>query len=131
MKAALGRAEETEAHVATAMRLSPRDPRLGSWYIISGLAHLYLGGLDAAVDHLRKSVELSPTQGDAWFYLAAALALAGRNAEAANAIARGRSLLPTISIARFRSDAKSDHPVVVAQHERLYEGMRKAGVPEE
>jgi hypothetical protein len=34
VKIFLGRGEEAEGHVTTAMRLSPRDPMLGSWYAI-------------------------------------------------------------------------------------------------
>ena len=34
-------------------------------------------------------------------------------------------------MARFRAIAESDHPVYLAQRERLAEGMRLAGVPEQ
>jgi hypothetical protein len=51
-----------EAHVAEAMRLSPRDPLLSRWYFFLGLADLFIGMVDRAVDPLRKSVELNPNR---------------------------------------------------------------------
>jgi hypothetical protein len=38
---------------------------------------------------------------------------------------------PEFTVAKFRAGARSENPVYLAQRERLYEGMRKAGVPEE
>jgi hypothetical protein len=38
---------------------------------------------------------------------------------------------PTFTIARNRAGATSDNPTYLAQRERLLDGMRKAGVPEE
>jgi hypothetical protein len=40
-------------------------------------------------------------------------------------------LNPSFTIARFRSQTASDHPVYLAGRERMYEGLRKAGVPEQ
>jgi hypothetical protein len=39
-------------------------------------------------------------------------------------------LSPSFTIARFRSQTNSDHPVILAGRERLYEDLRLAGVPE-
>jgi TolB-like protein/class 3 adenylate cyclase len=131
MKLFVGRGDETKAYVAQAMRLSPRDPFLGTWYSFIGIADLFLGKLDQAVDHLRKSVEINPNHEIACFILAAALALAGREAEAAEACAAGLRLAPNFTIAKFRAEVRSNNPVYLAQRERVYEGMRKARVPEE
>ena len=126
----LGRAEEAEGHVAEAMRLSPRDPLLGNWYAILGLADLHLGRLDKAVDRLRKAVELAPNHEIPYFYLAAALALQGRVNEAAEACTIGRRLAPIFCIGKCRAEVQSDNPVFLTQRERLYEGLEKAGLPE-
>jgi TolB-like protein/Flp pilus assembly protein TadD len=131
MKVFLGRAAETEAAVAEAMRLSPRDPSLAAWYVSIGAADLYLDRLDQAVDRLRKSIEISPSTEVTYFFLAGALALAGRDNEAAQASAAGLRLSPSFTVAKFRRGAGSDNPVYLAQRERLYAAMRKAGVPEE
>ena len=39
----IGRAEETEAHIAEALRLSPRDTMAYTWMNIAGIAKLHLG----------------------------------------------------------------------------------------
>ncbi|MGF6851443.1 adenylate/guanylate cyclase domain-containing protein [Paraburkholderia sp. CI3] len=130
MKVLLGRPEETEAHIAEAIRLSPRDPQLSRWYFFRGAADLYLGRIDDAVEPLQKAAELHPNHNLNHFFLAAALALLSREVEAAEACAAGQRLDPTFSVARFRELAPSNNPVYLALRERVYDGMRKAGVPE-
>jgi TolB-like protein len=130
MKFLLGRSRETRAHVAEAMRLSPRDPLMSQWLFFTGIADLYLGRVVRALNDLRKSVELNPSASLPYFVFAAALALAGLLAEAAEACAAARRLAPNFTISRFRAQAVSDNPVYLAQREVLYEGLRRAGVPE-
>jgi hypothetical protein len=52
-----GRAEETEAHVLKAFRLSPRDSKSYDWMAQSGVAKSHLGDDDAAVASFRRSIE--------------------------------------------------------------------------
>ncbi|MGH6982100.1 MAG: hypothetical protein ACREFC_12920 [Stellaceae bacterium] len=71
---------------------------------------------------------------DAHIYLAAALAHLGREDEARAAAKAGMAIKPQFSIARMRAflmRAQGDNPIVWKQTERLFDGMRKAGVPEE
>jgi TolB-like protein len=131
MKFYLGRAAETEAHVAEALRLSPRDPLLFHWRYIIGVADLYLGRTVRAIGALRQSVELNAEWPLSQFILAAGLAQAGLLAEAAEVGDAARRLAPNFTIARFRSQLVSNNPTYVAQRERIYEGLRAAGVPEE
>jgi len=130
LKALIGRAEETEANVIDAMRLSPRDPLVSRWHFYMGAAALMLGRIDQAVDALGKSIEINPNFGLGNFFLAASLAEHGRLTEAKEACAAGQRLDPTFSVAKFRSEVRGDNPVYLAQRERVIEGMRKAGVPE-
>ena len=130
VKIFLGRGEEAEGHVTTAMRLSPRDPMLGSWYGILGLADLQLGRLDKAVDRLRKAIGIAPNNELPYFHLAAALALQDRKSEAAQASEMGRRLAPIFRIGKCRVEVQSDNPVFLLQRNRIYEGMERAGVPE-
>jgi len=67
----------------------------------------------------------------AHFWLAAALAHLGRLDDARAASQAGLATNPTFTIARNRAGATSDNPTYLAQRERLLDGMRKAGVPEE
>ena len=63
----LGRAEEAEADLTKAIRLSPRDPGLDRWQALLGIADLFLGRLESAVDRLSKSVEINPNVSHAPF----------------------------------------------------------------
>jgi hypothetical protein len=65
------------------------------------------------------------------FHLGSALAHLGRMDEARAAAAAGLALDPTFNLASFRAAELSDDPYYFAWRERLIEGMRMAGVPEE
>jgi TolB-like protein/DNA-directed RNA polymerase specialized sigma24 family protein len=130
IKFSLGRARDTRAHVAEAMRLSPRDPLLFHWHFFVGVADVYLGRVVHGLVSLRKSVEINPNWGFSHFILAGALGLAGLLAEAAELRAVVQRLAPNFTIAKFRAEAMSDNPVYLAQRERFYQGLRLAGVPE-
>jgi tetratricopeptide (TPR) repeat protein len=131
MKFYLGRFAETEGHVAEAQRLSPRDPLLFLWYYFLGSADLCLGRTVRAVNMLRHSVELNAQWPFSHFVLASALAHAGLLAEAAEAADSGLRLAPQFTIARLRAQVIGTNPIYLAQRERLYEGLKLAGVPVE
>jgi tetratricopeptide (TPR) repeat protein len=130
-KVYVGRNEETEAHILEALRISPRDTRVGVWTAIAAVAKFYSGRDEEAVAWLSRSIEIGPNVPVAQFYLAAALARLGRLEEAREAARAGLELNPSFTIARLRSLAFSDHPVYLAGRERVYEGLRIAGLPEE
>jgi Flp pilus assembly protein TadD len=125
-----GRSEEAESHVLEALRLSPRDTFANGWMFIAGAAKLYLGRDEEAVAWLRRSTETNQNYPLAYFFLAAALVQLGRMSDARAALKTGIALDPTFTIRRFRAGASSDNPAYLAERERLYDGMRKAGVPE-
>jgi adenylate cyclase len=74
---------------------------------------------------------LNPNRPITHFALAAALARLGREEDAREEVRAGLKLDPGFSIMRFRSMTFGDHPVYLAGRERICEGMRMAGVPEE
>jgi tetratricopeptide (TPR) repeat protein len=129
----IGRAEETEAHVAEAMRLSPRDTLAYLWMGVAGLAKLHLGSYEQAVAWLRRSVEANRNYPLTIFHLAAALALLDRLDEAQSAVKAGLAVNPTFAISRVRASrtARTDDPTYLAQLKPIFEGLRKAGVPEQ
>jgi TolB-like protein/class 3 adenylate cyclase/Flp pilus assembly protein TadD len=129
-KITLGRAEETEAHVAEAFRISPSDGAAFLWTHIEGLAKLYLGRDEEAVELFRRSVDASRNYPLNHFYNAAALAHLGRQVEAEAEVKAGLAMASGFNLSRFRGGAESDNAVYLAQRERVTEGMRKAGVPE-
>jgi TolB-like protein len=126
-----GRNEETEGHVLEALRISPRDAWASGWMHFVGAAKLGAGHDEEAVVWLNRSIELGRNWALPHLWLAAALARLGRVEEAREAARAGLELNPSFTIARLRSSAHSDNPVYLAGRERVYEGMRKAGLPEE
>ena len=67
----------------------------------------------------------------AHFFLAAALAHLGRHNEARAATQAGLALNPTFTVSPLPCPvAESDNPTYLTQRERIFDGMRKAGVPE-
>ena len=125
-----GAAEETESRVLEALRLSPRDTTAHGWMLCAGAAKLYLGRDEEAAAWLRRSVEANPNYPLAHFLVACACAHLDQMSEAQAATKSGLSLDPTFTIHRYRAGTSSDNPTYLAQRERIYEGMRKAGVPE-
>jgi TolB-like protein len=128
----IGRAEETEAHIVEALRLSPRDTIAYFWIANGGLAKLHLGSYEQAVAWFRRSIEANRNQPPAYFWLGAALAQLGRLDEAHSAVKSGLALNPAFTVSRAREawTAMSDDPTYLAQLEPIFEGLRKAGVPE-
>ena len=129
-KLLLGRGEETEAHVLEAFRFSPRDSTAWGWVLYVGLANFHLGRDEGALERFNRSKELNANSPVTRFCLAAALAHLDRLDEAREAARACLQLNPSFTIARFRSQTNSDHPVYLAGRERMYEGLRKAGMPE-
>jgi tetratricopeptide (TPR) repeat protein len=125
-----GRNQETEAHVLEAFRISPRDTWVDIWAAIAGFAKLGLGRDDEAVAWLNRSTNQNPNFPTPHLWLAAALAHLGRLEDARDAARAGLALNPTFTVTRFRSLAFSDNPIYLATRERLYAGLRLAGVPE-
>jgi tetratricopeptide (TPR) repeat protein len=128
----IGRAEETEAHVAEALRLSPRDTQGYIWINFAGVAKNHLGSYEEAVACLRRAIEGNRNYPSSYFQLAAALAQLGRIDEARSAVKAGLGFDPAFTISRVRAawTAMSNDQTFLAQLEPILEGMRKAEVPE-
>ena len=124
-----GRAEEAFVPLETAIRLSPRDPMLNIWYFNICHAYTHLARDDETIEWCRRSVEVSPFW-IAYVDLASAYAWTGRNAEAREAVADLRKLMPNYTVDRWAHAGFSDNPVFLGQYQRIIEGLRKAGLPE-
>jgi len=124
-----GRAEETEAHVKEAVRLSPRDTSAFYWLMFVGVAKIYLGQHEEAIEWLRRSIEANRNNPISHLALASAFAALDRFGEAQAAVRAGLALNPQFTIARLRAtDPQSEND---PGRERFIDGLRKAGVPEE
>ena len=119
----LGRYEQAIADAQQAMRLSPRDPRKGSWHNYIGLAELAQGHYDASIDEYHSALDTGYRRTFTYWELAAGLALDGKMEEAKSALAEARRLNPKLTVKWF-IDRGPNVP-------SLFEGLRKAGLPEE
>ncbi len=127
-----GHAEETEAHMIEALRLSPRDTLSHLWMTQAGGAKLCLGLCDQAIVWCRRAIEANRNFQYSHLLLGAALALLGRLDEARSAVKAGLALNPSYSLSRGRdaTEAMTNNPTHLAQMERVREALRMAGVPE-
>jgi DNA-binding winged helix-turn-helix (wHTH) protein/TolB-like protein/predicted Zn-dependent protease len=125
-----GRAQEALEAVRQGMRLSPNDPKLVRWHTFEGMALLHLGQDTAAVQSLARGATDAMPHRFAHLYLASALALAGRIEEARAQVALFPQLYPGLTVSRWRALEVSDAPEFLKQRERVYEGLRRAGMPE-
>jgi TolB-like protein/class 3 adenylate cyclase/Tfp pilus assembly protein PilF len=128
----IGRAEETEAHVAEALRLSPRDTMAYLWMSHAGISKNHLGHWEQALVWFRRSVEANRNYPHQYFAMGATLAQLGRLGEARSAVEAGLALDATFAVSRFRANlaARCEDERFLAQLEPILEGMRKAGLPE-
>ena len=122
----VGRAEETEAHVVEALRLSPRDSLAYLWMTNAGLAKLHLGSWEEAVAWCRRVIEANRSHPNAHFWLAAAITNLDQRDEARTAVQVGLALNPSFTVSRARAawTAMSDDPTYLAGLEPVFEGLR-------
>ena len=116
--------------ILEAFRLSPRDIFAHRWMHFVGMAKIQMGADAEAAGWFRRSIEANRNSPLTHFALAAALGLQGSLDEARTAATAGLALNPGFTIRRLRASKPSDNPTFLAGRERLYSGMRLAGVPE-
>jgi TolB-like protein/DNA-binding winged helix-turn-helix (wHTH) protein len=125
----LGQPEAALESGNEAIRLSPRDGRLFSFYVVMAAACLHLGRDTEALEWAKKSVVAWPQFGTSHAWVASASALLGDMNAAHAALAEFRRLQPGYTIASFRAEGLSDNAVFLSQHERYYRGLQLAGLP--
>jgi len=117
-----------------AIRLSPRDPRVGNLYWRIGMVHLLQSRTDEAIQWLEKARSANPRLPGPHAWLAASYALRGDAERAAAELAQARQLSGDgrySSVARF-TDSRSWAPEIHALAEStFFAGLRQAGVAEE
>ena len=111
------------ANIDQAIRLSPRDPEMGRWRWIKGAAFNYMGRYQDAIREDQAALDSGYAAWPVYSHLAVAYAFMGRQSEAEAAIAHARKRNPEFTIKWLR--ARIEEP------ELFYEGLRKAGLPEE
>ena len=134
----LGRPDRAMEYADTAIRLGPRDPYIFGNYHAEGVGLLHEGAGRPRDRMAFPSFGGGRPRGRTLHLSVACLgayALNGRQAEAQDEFKRYLSLsrTKTTTIAELRKQQLSiaDHPAWVAYNERLFEGLSKAGMPEE
>ena len=122
-KSSLGQFEQAKSNAQQALRLSPRDPFIGLFHVQLGNAELGLGHFDAAIDEYHNATDSGFRPFFAYSNLAAAYALEGKMDEAKTALAEARRLNPKLTVKWMIAHTPNLPPV--------FEGLRKAGLPEE
>ena len=137
--AELGQFQKALDYYEKAIRLSPHDPALPDFHEGISYTSLALKQYDQAIESAQQSIAIRPNDNPhAHKDLIAALALSGREAEAHEAL-RGFLALPNpgfrtiaawIAYKARISDPRTD-PRRLDYWDRVIEGLRKAGMPEE
>jgi adenylate cyclase len=126
-KACCGQPDAAVAQAAHAMRLSPQDPQYFAMQAVVALGHFLAGRNDAAQASAQAAARELPNFPVATAVAAASAALAGRDADAASAIARLRQIDPELRLSNLALWLPFQRP----EHMALWtEGLRRAGLPE-
>lgn len=130
-----GSIEEMIPAQEQAIRLSPRDPVIGTFYFRIGLVHLLQSRIDQAILWLEKARNANPVNPLPRDPLAAAFALKGETERATAELAEARRLTGDnrfSNLARLRAARYWGVPSVRALFESTYfTGLRRAGMPEQ
>jgi tetratricopeptide (TPR) repeat protein len=92
---------------------------------------------DQAIEAARRAIAINPNKGSQHFFLVVALALTGEQSQAHEALqgylatAGANRTLANWKVTRARYVNENTNPCYVEYWNVLFEGLRKAGVPEE
>ena len=132
----LGRFDKSLEYLDRAILASPSDPSLNYWYDSKAWANFGLKRYDEAIEAARRAIAINPNNPFANVALVAALALTDHDAEAREALRRYLALpstAPFKTIAAWKAVQMSQgrDPRFLEMSERSYDGLRKAGMPEQ
>lgn len=116
-----GHFDQGKADAEQAIRLSPRDSKIGFWYALLGDSELGLGNYDAAIAQYRQALDATHLK-SRYLDLAVAYAWKGEMDEARSAVEQARPAQSDLTIKALKR---------LNCIPKWYEGLRKAGVPEE
>ena len=128
-----GRPEKAIDYAETALRLSPRDPLTYVFLRGKGMGLFSLSRYEEAAEAFGSSIAANPESAPSYLLLTASLALAGRDADAREMLQRYLAFptAPARSIAQVKRRQPFESPFMREFYDRVYQGLRKAGMPEE
>jgi TolB-like protein/DNA-binding winged helix-turn-helix (wHTH) protein/Tfp pilus assembly protein PilF len=126
----LGQPEQAIAREEQAIRVSPRDTRLHNFTLTMAAAEYQRGRYREALALAERAVNLNPDFGLSYAYLAGAAVEVGDVARARSVLAEFRRHLPEATVESMRKEMTSDAPAFVAFRERMFDDLRKAGLPD-
>jgi adenylate cyclase len=130
----LGRPGQALDWFAKADRIGPRDPGRWTWLDGRGHALILLGRDEEAVRALSGALDANPRNLSSHAFIAAAYALLGRYDDARASLATYLQRSPDTRVSTFRRlspvPLELTSPEYQQQHERVKEGLRRAGMPE-
>jgi len=127
---ALGRSEEAITALDQAIALNPAGDAVGVHLFHRARALLYLGRYDEAIDSCTRGLAYAPDWPD-FMLLAAAYAMKGDRARAAEARAELLRREPTFAISWLLGTRGAIDPKAAAQRDaHLVAGLRRAGLPD-
>jgi len=124
----IGRGEQAITHTEQALRLSPLDRNLFSYYSSLNLAHYSLGAYEEAVRWGKLSASENPLYSANLRYLAAALAALDRLDEAREVAATLMQREPEFRLETFSKTLQPFRDVEIRT--RYIEHLRRAGLPD-
>jgi adenylate cyclase len=133
----IGQYEKAIEFFDKAIRLGPQNQQLAFWNAGKGFAYFGMQEYDQAIEWARRAIAINPNFESPLFILGAALALSGHEAEARDAEQRRVALSKVKNFAMFFAVFKafmpppSADPRARATFDRIIEGLRMAGMPEE
>lgn len=126
----LGQPEEAIQWIERAFALSPRDPLRSVWFGIIGRAQILLGEDKGALETAQKGIAANPKHPHNFAVLASGHAHLGQMDEAQSALRGLLALQPGMDLGRYRDQVAGKEPLAIKSYERLIEGLRAAGLPE-
>ena len=133
----LGEFDKSREYLDKAILASPYDPTIAYWYGNKAWDSFGLKNYGQAIDLARRAIATKPDYNAySHLVLVAALALTDHDAEAREALQLYLALpstgpLKTIAAWKAHQMSLGDDPRYVELSERSYDGLRKAGMPEQ
>ena len=126
----LGRSADGIADIETALRLSPHDNDAGNWQVTLCRLRAHLAQWEKAIEECEKAVAARPSDLAGYIDLATANAWTGHDKDAREAVTQLQKVAPNANIQSLLRDTLDEDPTFNAEVARIYDGLRKAGLPE-